>query len=491
MKRFLFNNLLFFVLLIISFSACKSNNSKEKYPAEKPNIIFIMADDMGYGEAGCYGQEIIKTPNIDKIAAEGMKFTQFYSGQAVCAPARCSLLTGYHMGHSYIRNNGRPKEKNPITPFPGQNPIPDSVLTIGEILQQNGYVTAAMGKWGLGNTGTSGDPNNQGFDLFYGYKCQVHAHNHYPSFLWRNDKMEQIEGNDGKSLRGAQHSQDLFTKEALNFINENKDQPFFLYLPFVIPHLSIQTTDKFLNMYKDNLSETPYKHKGYLENPYPHAAYAGMITQMDDAIGQVVNEIKKLGLSKNTLIIFTSDNGPAYNRLGGSDDKFFNSAGGLRGLKGDLFEGGIREPMVVSWPGKIKPGSVIDLPFAFWDVLPSLCEVSGAKIPENIDGISFLPTLIDKGTQEKHANLYWEFNAYGGQAAMIMGDWKVVIRNLSSRKKDVSVLLFNLKSDKEEQDDLANDYPEKVNEILQEMKKAHVPSELFKFPQLEELYANL
>ncbi|MCD6597794.1 MAG: sulfatase-like hydrolase/transferase [Bacteroidales bacterium] len=303
--------------------------------------------------------------------------------------------------------------------------------------------------------------------------------------------MEQIEGNDGKSLRGAHHSQDLITKEALKFINENKDQPFFLYLPFIIPHLSIQTTDKFLNMYKDKIPETPYKHHGYLENPYPHAAYAGMITQMDDTIGQVVNEIKKLGLSKNTLIIFTSDNGPAYNRLGGSDDKFFNSAGGLRGLKGDLFEGGIREPMLASWPGKIKPGSVSDLPFAFWDVLPSLCEVSGAKIPENIDGISFLPTLTDKGTQKKHENLYWEFKAYGGQAAMIMGDWKVVIRNLSSRKKDVSIFLFNLKSDKEEQDNLANDYPEKVNEILQEMKKAHVPSELFKFPQLEELYANL
>ncbi|MCD6598357.1 MAG: sulfatase-like hydrolase/transferase [Bacteroidales bacterium] len=251
-------NILLISFILSIFTACKTNSHSEKLSLEKPNIIFIMADDMGYGEAGCYGQEIIKTPNIDKIAAEGMKFTQFYSGQAVCAPARCSLLTGYHMGHSYIRNNGRPKEKNPITPFPGQNPIPDSVLTIGEILQQNGYITAAIGKWGLGNTGTSGDPNNQGFDLFYGYKCQVHAHNHYPSFLWRNDKMEQIEGNDGKLLRGTRHSQDLFTKEALSFINKNKDHPFFLYLPFVIPHLSIQTTDKFLNMYNVKIPKISY-----------------------------------------------------------------------------------------------------------------------------------------------------------------------------------------------------------------------------------------
>jgi arylsulfatase len=479
-------------ILIISYcQSCNTKNINNKIPFGKPNIIFIMADDMGYGEAGCYGQKIIQTPNIDKIAREGIKFTQFYSGQAVCAPARCSLLTGYHMGHSYIRNNGQPKERNPITPFPGQNPIPDSILTIGEILQQNGFVTAAIGKWGLGNTGTSGDPNHQGFDLFYGYKCQVHAHNHYPSFMWLNDKMEQIEGNDGKSLRGAHHSQDLFTKEALKFINENKDQPFFLYLPFIIPHLSIQTTDKFLDMYKDKIPETPYKHHGYLENPYPHAAYAGMITQMDDAIGQVMEEVKKLGLDKNTLIIFTSDNGPAYRRLGGSDDKFFNSAGGLRGLKGDLFEGGIREPMVASWPGKIKPGTVSGLPFAFWDVLPTLCEITGAKIPGNIDGISFLPALTGKGTQKVHENLYWEFKAYGGQAAMIKDDWKVVIRDLSSKKKEVSVMLFNLKNDKEEQHDLAKENPEKVKEILQEMKNARVPSELFNFPQLVEFYANI
>lgn len=479
-------------LTISSFTSCINHNKSATDQAySRPNIIFIMADDMGYGEAGCYGQKIIQTPNIDKIAAEGILFTQFYSGQAVCAPARCSLLTGYHMGHSYIRNNGQPKERNPITPFPGQNPIPDSVLTIGEILQQKGYVTAAIGKWGLGNTGTSGDPNNQGFNLFYGYKCQVHAHNHYPSFMWRNDKMEQIEGNDGKSLRGKHHSQDLFTKEALRFIKENKDQPFFLYLPFIIPHLSIQTTDKFLDMYKDKIPETPYKHHGYLKNPYPHAAYAGMITQMDDAIGQIMNEIKKLGLSKNTLIIFTSDNGPAYNRLGGSDDKFFNSAGGLRGLKGDLFEGGIWEPMVASWPGKIKPGTVTDLPFAFWDVLPTLCDVAGTDKPENIDGISFLPTLTGKGTQKIHKNLYWEFKSYGGQAAMIKGDWKVVIRDLSSKKKGVSVYLFNLKNDKEEQHDMASENPELVKEILQEMKQARVPSELFKFPQLVEFYANL
>ncbi len=293
------------LLFFTAFFVTNTSAQKEQdVKTGKPNIIFIMADDMGYGEAGCYGQKIIMTPNIDRISREGIRFTDFYSGQAVCAPARCTLMTGYHTGHAYIRDNGPKKGPHPGTPFPRQNPIPDSVVTVAELLKTVGYTTGCIGKWGLGNTYTSGDPVNQGFDFFYGYKCQIHAHNHYPAFPWRNDSIEKIPGNDGKSLRGTHHSQDLFTKEAIRFINETQDKPFFLYLPFIIPHLSIQTTDLYLDMYKGHVPETPYQHHGYLKNPYPHAAYAGMITQMDAAIGLIMEALKGLGLDRNTMYIF-------------------------------------------------------------------------------------------------------------------------------------------------------------------------------------------
>ena len=454
---------------------------------QQPNIILIMADDLGYGDLGCYGQERIETPNLDRLAAGGMKFTQFYAGSAVCAPSRSVLMTGKHTGHTYIRDNGNPTEQNPLTTFPGQNPIPDSILTIAEILKAQGYTTACIGKWGLGHTGTPGDPNNQGFDLFYGYKCQVHAHSHFPEFLWRNDKMEKLEGND-RTLYGQQHSQDLFTREALNFINENKDTSFFLYLPFIIPHLSIQTTDPFLDMYKDSIPETDYVHSGYLQHPYPHAAYAGMITQMDDAIGQVVEEIKKLGLDRETIIFFTSDNGPTYDRLGGSDSDFFDSSGPLQGRKGSLLEGGIRVPLVVQWTGKIKPGTLNELPFALWDILPTLCEVAACDLPEDTDGISFLPALLGDRDQDVHESLYWEFPSYGGQASMIKGDWKLLVTNLFENNEPVMIQLFNLGDDISESNDLSETNPEIVDEILREMAQSHVHSELFSFPELEEFY---
>lgn len=449
-----------------------------------PNIIFIMADDLGYNELGCYGQEIIKTPNIDRIAAEGMRFTQHYSGSPVCAPSRCVLMTGKHTGHSYVRNNFEVKGGDG---FWGQKPLPDSTITIAELLKSKGYATAAIGKWGLGKTGSEGDPNNQGFDLFYGFNCQRHAHNHYPEFLIKNQDTVWLEGNTRK-LTGEQYSQDLFIKEALQFINSNKNKPFFLYLPFIIPHLSIQVPEESLEEYKGSIREEDYKHRGYLQHPFPRAGYAAMISHMDDGIGQIVNKIKKLGLDKNTIIIFASDNGPTHGRLGGADSDFFNSSGPLSGRKGSLLEGGIRVPMVVSWPGKIKPGTVTDLPSAFWDVLPTLCEISGSEIPEDIDGISFLPTLLGENDQEHHENLYWEFPAYGGQAAMIKGDWKLLIQNLISKNKPVTIQLFNIKKDIGELNDLSKEKPEIVKELLHKMNQSHVHSDLFKFPELEEFY---
>ena len=447
---------------------------------EKPNIIFILADDLGYAELGCYGQKWIKTPHIDKIAEQGIKFTQHYSGQAVCAPCRCVLMTGKHPGHAYIRNNGDPKDAtSKIHPFPGQNPIPDSEITIAELLKTRGYATAAIGKWGLGHVGTSGDPNRQGFDLFFGYNCQRHAHNHFPKFLWRNNQKIPQPGNE-RELDGAIHSQDAFTAEALSFIRTNQKKPFFLYLPLAIPHLSIQTTEKWLKQYKDIIPEEDHVHKGYLKHPFPRAGYAAMVTMMDDAVGQVSALVKELGLDDNPLIIFTSDNGPTFNRLGGSDSDFFESAGGFKGLKGSLYEGGIRVPMVARWPGKIKPSTTSDHISAFWDWLPTLSEVAGAKQTAETDGISLLASMTGK-SQKKHRFLYWEFPSYGGQQAVRMGDWKGVRQSMARARTsgDIKTELYNLKSDPGEKNNVATKNPDIMAQIEAIMVREHTPSSLF------------
>ena len=456
----------------------------------KPNIIYLLADDLGYNELGCYGQKWIKTPNVDRIAAEGMRFTQHYSGTAVCAPARCVLMTGKHTGHAAVRNNGGPKgpafkrlREQYGCQFPGQTPLPDSEVTIAELLQRQGYATGAMGKWGLGQWGTTGDPNKQGFDLFYGFNCQRHAHNHYPRYLWRNGKKETLPGND-RTLSGKTYSQDRFIEEALKFIRANKHKPFFLYMPFIIPHLSIQVPDETLAEYKGKIPEAPYKHRGYLKHPFPRAGYAAMITHMDRGIGQIVGLVKALGLDDDTLIIFASDNGPTYNRLGGSDSDFFESAGPFRGLKGSLYEGGIRVPMVARWPGRIRPGSVADHLCAFWDVLPTLCEVAGAPVPEGIDGISFLPTLLGAGRQKAHEYLYWEFPAYGGQQAVRLGRWKGIRQRM--HKGNMAIELYDLATDPGEKTNAAAGHPETVARIRAIMRDARVPSALFKFKALDE-----
>ncbi|MGB2906255.1 MAG: arylsulfatase [Candidatus Aminicenantaceae bacterium] len=453
---------------------------------KSPNIITILADDLGYGELGCYGQRIIRTPNLDRMAAEGMRFTQHYAGSPVCAPSRCVLLTGKHTGHAFIRNNGRPGGR-PHDPesgvFAGQNPIPDSEVTVAEALKAKGYATAAIGKWGLGYPGSSGDPNQQGFDLFYGYNSQVQAHNHYPRFLLRNRQQEALEGND-RTQSGMQYSQDLFIREAKQFIRQNRSRRFFLFLPFTIPHLSIQVPEESLSEYQGKIPEEPYTHRSYFQHPYPRAAYAAMITHMDRGIGEILSLLSELGLERDTLVMFSSDNGPAYNRLGGTDSDFFQSAGPFRGLKGSVYEGGIRVPLIARWPGRIPGATVSEHVCAFWDVFPTLCDITGAKAPAGIDGLSFASTFLGSGRQDAHEYLYWEFPSYGGQQAVRLGDWKAVRTRLLQDDAEHSIQLYNLHEDGSESRNVAVDHPEVVGRAREILSSARTESELFPFPEI-------
>ena len=469
----------------------------------KPNVIFILADDLGYGDLGAYGQQKIKTPNIDRIAAEGMKFTQFYSAQAVCAPARCGLMTGKHMGHADIRNN-----RGGVGPGgEGQEPLDADEVTIAELMKKHGYATGAFGKWGLGMVGTSGDPNKQGIDTFYGYNCQAEAHNFYPDHLWHNEKRVDLEGND-RSLTGKHYSHDLICEQALKFIRDHKDEPFFLYVPSTIPHLALQVPEDDLAQYKGKWEDPAYDGKnGYLPHPHPRAAYAAMISLLDKEVGRIMSLVKELGLDDNTIIMFSSDNGPLWGRFGGTDSAFFGSAGGLRASKGSLYEAGIRVPLVARWPGKIKPGTVTDHVAAFWDLMPTFMELIGERVPGElkIDGISFAPTLLGapgRGEQKQHEFLYWEFTAYSGQQAVRMDDWKAIRVNMiptyrgnrggnpprdpNLPKDQLPPLeLYNLKSDPGEQNNVAAKHPELIAKAQEIMKREHVPSKKFPFPQID------
>jgi arylsulfatase A len=474
--------------VVISFLACLAiaTAAIADVPAlasrERPNIVLIMADDLGYGELGCYGQRHIQTPRLDELARQGMRFTQFYSGAPVCAPARCVLMTGKHSGRAAIRDNHKPRGLQKLRQkyeweFPGQQPLPAREVTIAEILQGHGYVTGAMGKWGLGHIGTSGDPNRQGFDLFYGYLCQVHAHNHFPRFLWRNDQKEMLPGNS-HTATGETYSQDKFTEEALRFIRASADKPFFLYVPYTIPHLAIQVPEASLAQYAGKIPEAPYEHRSnYHPHPTPRAAYAAMVSHMDRDIGRIVDLIEELGLSENTIILFTSDNGPTFARLGGADSDYFNSSGPLRGRKGSVYEGGIRVPLIARWPGKITAGSVAGHSAAFWDLLPTLSVIAGAGVPDNIDGISFVPTLFGDREQEPHEYLYWEFPSYGYQQAVRAGDWKIVRHNVN--RADSEWELYDLGEDLAEQRNMASQHPEIVARLARIAEEAHTPSRVF------------
>lgn len=447
--------------------------------AKTPNIIYIMADDMGYADLGCYGQAVIKTPNIDKMAKEGMLFTQHYAGSTVSAPSRSALMTGMHMGYTDVRGN---KQAEPH----GQHPLSAETVTVGELMKQAGYVTGMIGKWGLGITNSTGDPNDQGFDFFYGYTDQVLAHNYYAEYLMRNKEKEILE-NEVKYLDTSewhkglgsyatvkkQYSNDLFAQEALKFIEENKDTSFFLYLPYTIPHNNGEAPD-------GQKQEVPdYGIYANEDWPTDRKGYAAMITRLDTYVGDLFDKLKEAGIDSNTIVIFTSDNGPMPEA---EFTEYFNSNGQLRGGKRDLYEGGIRVPFIARWPGKIAANSQTDHISAFWDFMPTACELAGIKAPGNINGISYLPTLIGQDDkQQKHDYLYWEFPERGYSVAVRYGDWKAVKLNMNENP-DAPIELYNLKEDIAESKDVAADNPEVIETIKEIMQEAHTPSEAFPMP---------
>ncbi len=435
----------------------------------KPNIIYILADDLGYGDLGCYGQKQIQTPNLDQMAAEGMRFTAHYAGSTVCAPSRCCLMTGYHTGHALIRGNATV-------------PLRPQDVTIPEVLQPAGYRSALIGKWGLGEAGSTGVPTKQGFDYFYGYLNQIRAHNFYPEFLWRNEEKVELDneviytetgyskGVGSAAVKQVDYSHDLFTQEALQFLRDNADLPFYLYLAFTIPHANNEYW-----LLDGHGMEVP-EYGMYADKDWPEAqkGLAAMITRMDRDIGELLKTLQELGIEKNTLVMFSSDNGP--HREGENDPDFFNSNGPLRGIKRDLYEGGIRVPLIARWPGTIPANTTSDLPSAFWDMMPTFVELTDVAAPQDTDGISMVPTLLGNfDHQKKHEFLYWEFHE--GQAssqAVRMGKWKAVRHDPNSPLE-----LYNLEQDIGEENNIADEHPDIVSRIEEYLRTARSESEVW------------
>jgi arylsulfatase A-like enzyme len=465
-------NLILIISVLLFFSACtvSPGNSETNLPV-KPNIIFILADDLGYGDLSINGQEKFSTPNIDQMATNGMVFTNHYSGSTVCAPSRSTLLTGLHTGHTPIRGN---KEVFPE----GQWPMPDSMITLPVILKSTGYVTGGFGKWGLGFPGSEGDPMNQGFDEFFGYNCQRLGHHYYPYYLWHNDKKIVLEANS--SGENNAYGPEIIHTKAREFIKRNKDTTFFMYYPSIIPHAELFAPEAYMKKFRAKFDPekvyegTDYGDPMYRLGPYgsqdeSHAAFAAMVTILDEQVGDILNLLDSLGIAENTIVLFSSDNGPHME--GGADPDFFNSNSIFRGYKRDLYEGGIRVPMIAYMPGSIKAGSSSDHLSAFWDVLPTFAELTGVEAPENIDGISFLPTLLNLEGQKVHDYLYWEFHEKGGRIAVRNDKWKGirydVMENPNSRLQ-----LYDLNADPGELNDLADQHPEIVNKLDDILKEA-------------------
>ncbi|MEM6256725.1 MAG: arylsulfatase [Planctomycetota bacterium] len=451
----------------------------EAQAEEKPNIVYIYADDLGYGELGSYGQSVIKTPHLDKLAASGMRFTQHYSGSPVCAPSRCVLMTGFDTGRAYVRDNSEwRRDRNPFGE--GQEPLRPDDVTIAELLKEQGYNTAVAGKWGLGGPTTTGIPTRQGFDDFFGYHCQRQAHSYYPGHLWHNEKQvplntKPIKGHyklkeapeDWSVLEGERYAPEAIAEHLLNWIEEvsEKDEPFFLWYTSVIPHLALHVPDAKIKEYgyDESMDTDPYLgNKGYTPHPRPNAAYASMITYLDEQVGRIIALLKEKGELDNTLIIFSSDNGTTY--LGGVDRFYFNSLQGMRGHKGSVFEGGLRVPMIASWPNQIEAGATSDLVCAQVDMLPTLIEAAGGNVPEGIDGVSLLNRMMGVVTAEQPRPefYYWEL---GNQQAIRQGDWKLV--RVFNKAGKPTTYLFNIAEDRNEQSNLADKHPERVKAMIQ------------------------
>lgn len=458
----------------LALTGCAQASKKEP----SPNIIYILADDLGYGDLSCYGQQKFSTPNIDRLAKQGMLFTQHYTGCTVSAPSRSCLMTGLHTGHTPIRGN---KEWKPE----GQWPLPAKSYTVAEMLKAKGYTTGAFGKWGLGFIDTEGDPNSQGFDEFFGYNCQSLAHNYYPDHLWHNHEKIMLHDND--SGKTGTYSADLIHKAALGFLEANKNKPFFLFYPTTIPHAELSAKESYMDMFRGKFNpEKTFKgvDRGptYRLGPYSsqnesHAAFAAMVKELDDYVGELLKKLKELGLEENTIVFFASDNGPHLE--GGADPDFFNSNGDLKGYKRDMYEGGIRTPLLVRWPGHVKAGSVNNHVSAFWDVMPTLAEISQSKTPSAIDGISFLPALLGK-KQKQHEYLYWEFHEQGGKIAARKGNWKAVKLNVDKTPQG-ELELYDLANDTGETKNVAAANPEIVKDMEELMNQAHTKSEIFPF----------
>lgn len=438
---------------------------------EKPiNVIYILADDLGYGDIGCYGQEKIKTPNIDRMAKNGMLFTQNYAGCTVSAPSRASLMTGLHTGHTQIRGN---EEIDPE----GQQPMTADTYTIGKLMHAAGYTTGIFGKWGLGYPGSTSDPNSMGFDEFFGYNCQRQAHSFYPDHLWHNKERVDLKENENNGRRI--YSQDLIHEHGIQFIKDNKDKPFFAMLTYTLPHAELNLPhDSIYKMYENQFEEKPYNSKyGYYPSEKPKASFAAMVSKLDFYIGQVLEELKRQGLDKNTLVIFSSDNGP--HREGGADPDFFKSYGPLKGVKRDVYEGGIRTPMIAWLPGKVQAGTKTNQITAFWDILPTLSELTKTKLPVKTDGISILPTLFSGKGQKQHKYLYWEFHEEGGCQAIRKGNWKAIRQHIVGGKPTFE--LYDLSKDIHEDNDVSAQFPQVAKEMKNLMDKARTESPIFKF----------
>lgn len=467
-------------LTALSLSSCMSmrSNDSEQSCQKNPNIIFILADDLGYGDLSCLGQNKFSTPNIDTLASQGVMFTQHYSGSSVSAPSRSCLITGQHSGHTVIRGN---KE----LPVEGQYPMPDDTYTIFKLLKDNGYKISVFGKWGLGAPNTEGAPQNQCVDEFYGYNCQRLAHSYFPYHLWHNDEKIVLSENDG--LNEKVYAPYLIHNEALNFIAENKDTTFFMWYTSVIPHAELKVPENELQKFVGDpkfekeqqyqgIDDGPYyKNGGYGSQQYTHATFAAMVSVLDRQVGEICKTLDSLGIADNTIVVFTSDNGPHWE--GGADPDFFNSNGELKGYKRDLYEGGIRVPFILRWNNVVEKNTKSNHISAFWDFMPTVADILDVELPNNIDGISFLPEL--KGEEQKqHDYLYWEFHENNGRQAIRKGDWKAVKYDVHNNGK---IELYNLSDDISEQNNLADKYPELISEFDSLMKHSRTDSDLFKF----------